>query len=222
MARLEQELLLHPTEYIKIPVEKNGFLIDCEHAERAFAKGRDAFEGYEFEAGLPDVIGYIPPNERDYFDNLPSTNDAIEILRGENLNEILANMPGLHNLILEDLEKIGKFEIFNLEYEKKFRQKGGSPRGSIRWHFDDIRQGEYLPRYVMSNNEPTQFYNGPANVGAIGDRLILLDTISEKAPYISVPKYSIARLAPLTIHRTPKFTTDSERVFMRIDASKPK
>jgi hypothetical protein len=218
MARLEHELLLHPSEYTKKPVEKNGFLTDCEHAERAFAKGRETLEGYEFDAGLPDVIGYIPPNERDYFDNLPSTNDTIRYFTGENLSGILSNIPGVHNLILEDLEKIGKFEIFNLEYEKKFRQKGGSPRGSNRWHFDGFRQGEYSPRYVMSNNEPTQFYTGPANVGAIGDSLMFLDTISEKAPYISAPKYSIARLAPLTIHRTPKFTTDSERVFMRIDA----
>jgi hypothetical protein len=218
MTRLEQELLFHPTEYTKIPIAKNGFLIDCEHAQRAFAKGRDTLDGYEFEAVLPDVIGYIPLTERDYFDNLPSTNDAIEILWGEKLNEFLANMPGVSNLIQEDLEKIGNFEISNLEFEKKFRQKGSSPRGSIRWHFDDVRQGEYLPRYVMSNNEPTQFYAGHASIGAIGDKLMFLETISEKAPYISAPRYSIARLAPLTIHRTPKFTTDSERVFMRIDA----
>lgn len=193
---------------------------------------REAVNGvdqHELTLELPQIVGYVPEDERGDFDE------------AENHSGFL--LLGIEEIIRQDLEQLGLVDRYDTALSdetplivKEFVRAGempvyGDPKDD--WHMDDVpfarKAGETVEfppgvlSYVISNSQPTWFYGGRVRLmtGNLYDtwridqektKLITSDksVVGQAAPY------AIVRQGPLCLHSRPIVTEDTNRVFMRV------
>jgi hypothetical protein len=165
-------------------------------------------EGYEFEAQLPEIVGYVPEDERPYFDNLP----AEALVASHNSWKCLPKeLRGLERIIKDDYDQFnlsGHGSFMHIELERKTTSPGffARPPG---YHTDGVlnRLNINSLRYIVANRCTTIFYGGIARYESDKLGMIAIDpaSLDQSKPCISAPFYGIVRLSGATIHASPKF-----------------
>ncbi|HSX09429.1 MAG TPA: hypothetical protein VLF93_04715 [Candidatus Saccharimonadales bacterium] len=174
-------------------------------------------EWREYEIGLPTVIGYVPPEEREFYSTVVKPHNLWTIpLRGQTesgliyFNETKNNekrlallhekMPGVMQLVAEDMEFLGDQ---NLVVDMILMQRANVPAkefyGQLDLHIDPFS-------YVVNDFRPTEFYKGTARGryldSSFGEVALLPQ---RKLVMTSAPEYAIVRKGPLAPHQSHVF-----------------
>ncbi len=194
-------------------------------------------EKFEYMSPLPVIIGYIPQNERQYFDTVP---DAVKThtsygMRSTRAIELTTNKPrtqqlaGVIGILDRDISDIGANGVEGdwLDIEVTKVGPGQSPRNPAI-HWDVGLSAAHFGRfsYTATNRLGTKFYDGPVTLIPDADPrwggqyaqdfgAIDLESLDKNREFISAPPYAILRMPSLSVHCSPKATEETTRTFMR-------
>lgn len=200
-------------------------------------------EGYEFEARLPEIVGYLNEADIAEIDRLPQGMKSFRRLfdnysdddREFSLVALRERFPHMLAIIDGDMSLVtdGKFVLNEAEVEKAYTEAGKRPRiasdGEEDVHVDRLRgtkEGVSQPTYLISDFEPTRFYSGPATLyknidSRDPDRVMPLRLRQDGLDQLQVrnmvaaPPYAIVRASGATVHESPVFTEAGMRTFFR-------
>lgn len=190
-------------------------------------------DGYNYEARLPDIIGYVPLEEQEQFSTFTPhhidnpSNFVCLHMDDEEIAYLATSLPKTVHTLVHDTHKIteGKAILSELELRRQFVRRGHDPH-FYGLHLDvgvttDQPDMAKLPIYLISDMEPTLFYTGPAMLYMPDKRSVRLNTASLNPDQnlTQAPPFAIMRLSYATIHTAPIFTTDATRTFMRAFAT---
>lgn len=195
----------------------NDEVVKFRNSIEIFDKTRRNHERLGYNAELPQIIGYVPLQEREFFSQftpkIGSLYSGIMIGPGdEDFQLLIENMPRVYELITDDISglNIEGLKLDTVVIDRRFTNVGKTPRPIKTWHIDpDLA-------YLISDQKPTEFYQGPAQLMSTSSGGLTLDTqslIPDIIP-IEAPSFAIVRQGPLTIHRSPIFTHRTNRTFM--------
>lgn len=174
--------------------------------------------GYEFTAQLPEVVGFVPENEREFFDTVP------EKFLGTSKNREHPwpqGLIGLHNLAARDHAKLGfaNSELASFEIERKITPAGLMARGPNRFHPDKVKNPLDI-MYMVANLYPTFCYHGPArlmmNPFSPEEIVVDPDSLDDSIALVSAPRYAVVRYTGAMIHIPQIFETEAERTWTRM------
>jgi hypothetical protein len=190
------------------------YAYDVNHLKAAIKATRPGI--YEFEAQLPEVVGYVPEDEREAFDELLCTVRGINPYSGE-INEkrigpkSLGNMSwdkwpaefiGIKKVILEDIIRLGLdysnyYEHCLVDMDQDFRYVPQHVDGGVNTP-EDATGIFYL--FSGANRKPTLFFEGNAPVfWGFGINLVTGNPLPAESA-VSAPNYGIVRCTYATVH----------------------
>jgi hypothetical protein len=204
-------------------------------------------EGYEYDAQLPEIIGYLSPEEAALLAELP---DGLEVSISDDegtygIEDIEHLLPaplseGNKGLVVARYlfpDLLGKIEsdvaittgeqgrIKFVELEKKRTMAGEVAKGSGHLHVDDMvgRKEDVLnTHYLIANGQPTLFYEGKAKLFKMRNGRLFLDTDSLETDGSALvappPALAIVRTNGTTVHGSPRFETDFSRAWFRVSS----
>jgi hypothetical protein len=178
---------------------------------------------YEFDAQLPELVGYVPEDERSFFDELPFTViDNIKEVKQIPIGTFSwVNWPteyaGIKQIIQEDLARL---DIDNNDYHDHLLVDMDKNTRFVPKHIDG---GLNTPNqaasvfYLFSNRNSTIFYKGHGTF-FWGLGLNLRDGQFSEENGIQAPDYGIVRCTHATIHASDhiKNTSGITASFARI------
>ena len=182
--------------------------------------------GFEYEAQLPDIVGYMSPEEAAVIDSWGDVDASYSDDEGsDRLDDIRKQLPGLMQTIEKDLDLItaGQGRFTFVEWEKYFTEAGKIGKGNGEFHVDEMVNKEedvLTTHYFFANKEPTLYYRGPAKLFRLkSNGALKLDTDSldhyKPGAVVAAPPYAIVRANGTTVHGSPSFKKSSSRAFMR-------
>ncbi len=223
-----------PRQELLFP-EFNGDLANWQRDVDILRAALESPRGFDYEAHLPEIIGWVPDAEQKKISSWSRTYDCSWSPGYPNPLEANARMcknsiPQTLELIMADIEiasgGLAKFNQF--EVEKKYTPRGERPRPGLNLgtglHVDQIvrfTNDSVKPIYIICDTDPTRFYQGPARLWSPDAELMLdlaaLDT--DPARVVSAPAFAIIRLSGATVHASPTFEKGGVRTFIRIGST---
>lgn len=189
----------------------------------------------EFNAVLPQVVGYVPEEERERFTEGSFVDENGNILHASMMNThslgdlsaMSTFFPGIHSIITEDLRSTemdpdgatskllkGIVKKDKAQFEPRIHADGGTDakRGTRR---------KQVHLYVVTNDDPTEMYEGPAVIYKHrwgNDREDLNVTVLKDARsrMVKAKPFQIVRMTNLTMHRSPTAVEDVSRGLLRV------
>lgn len=192
-------------EFHGMPDEITAF----QRQQALFKEVQRTGEDLEFDAVLPQVIGFVPIHEREFFQKfLLKGGLNAGYLTQEDVQSMSEEMPGVLELIRNDMALVGNptASSASIFLERNFTKAGAAPRGTTAWHIDPGLA------YLLSSNNGTEFYSG--RVRTFAGAYIDLESIDPKSSPVAAPDFAIVRQGSLTVHRSPIFQKDANRTFM--------
>jgi hypothetical protein len=140
-------------------------------------------ETLDAESRLPYIIGYIPPSEREYFDELPDAEvrtdrklvgrsaegnwQSLDVVYG-NAGNLPPALAETQSIIARDLKFLGS-DDFVIDENSRLERTTSVPNvhgTDPKVHYDGaiyMNDPKHISSviYVVTNNQPTLFYTGP-------------------------------------------------------------
>lgn len=170
-----------------------------------------------FDALLPQIIGYIPQQERDFFRSFvplkgSSAKSFMIDANDTDFQRLIEGMPETYGLVLNDIAllSIPNLRLDSVVIDHKLTKAGKTPRPTKVWHIDPD------PSYIITDSNPTNFYRGSARFVRVitGGITLDLESLRPKIRPVVAPPYAIVRQGSLNVHRSPVFEYDDYRTFM--------
>ena len=220
---LVQEVLKTPEPVFP---EFNGDLTSWNRDITVLEEALKHPQGYKYQAQLPDIIGYLNPQEAKIVDNWGVIDNSYSDEEGsDKLDVIRQILPNMMETIEDDVYTItsGRGYIRFVEWEKYHTAKGEIAKGNGELHVDNMirKQEDVLTtHYLLADLEPTIIYSGTAKLFQLrgrGELRVDTDSLETNRPFatVAIPPYAIVRTNGTTVHASPRFKEAGTRAWMR-------